>query len=214
MRGTDDREAEHWPAFVALTGGTEDEDTAALIAYVVGDGGVVIMPTDTVYGLVACASDRDAVEVIYQIKQRPREMRLPLLVADASDLARLAVAPSDTARVLAQAFWPGALTIVVRAARSIPVSLADERGSVALRCPDHAVMREVIRRVGEPLVATSVNFTGMPEAASLDDMPEEILESVDLVVDGGDLPGVASTIVDCIEVPPRILRQGAVELDL
>lgn len=180
---------------------------------VLASGGVLICPTDSVYG-VACAatSENPALTRVFELKRRDFAQTLPLLVPRVDDLERWGRAVSPAALRLAEIFWPGALTIVVRAAETLPKDCVARDGTVALRMPALELVRELSLRVGAPLAATSANLHGEPPARSIAELAPALLEGADLVIDGGLAPlGVASTIVDCSSSRPRILRRGALD---
>jgi L-threonylcarbamoyladenylate synthase len=173
-------------------------------------GGVIAMPTDTLYALVATGRDSGAVERVFQIKGRGDNKPLPLFVKDV-DMAERAGILNDDARRLASRFWPGPLTIVVPVREGFE-SLALAGGdTVALRVPDSEVALSVIVGVDEPLTATSANLSGGPDPVSADDVRHQLGDAVDFVIDGGPCPvAVSSTIVDCTRPEHSILRAGAV----
>ena len=180
-------------------------------ACVLRAGGVVVMPTDSVYGIgTAAVPDNPGYARIFTIKRRNRSLTLPLLVADPSELDRLAVDVAPWARALAERFWPGALTLVVRAAEAVPAQYRRRDGTVALRVPDSKLVRALAREVG-PLAVTSANTHGMPAPATSDDIERHICEAADLTLAAGPTPaGEASTIIDATADSPRVVRQGAV----
>ncbi len=173
-------------------------------------GGIVVFPTDTVYGVGALPGDERAVAKIFRAKQRPPEKALPVLVADENDLMRVAAAVSAPARRLARAFWPGGLTLVLRRAPGFRgAGLADDE-TVGVRIPDHEVARALIRAAGGALAVTSANLSGQPSPRTAQEAAAQIGRGVDLVLDGGPCPGgVESSVVDCSRTPPRLLREGA-----
>ena len=175
-------------------------------------GGVLVMPTDSVYGIGCAAMEGNpAHERIFAIKRRDRAQTLPLLVADASDLATYAADVPAYATALVLRYWPGALTLVVRASDALPVEYVAADGTVALRCPDSNLVRELARGVGMPLATTSANTHGMEAATSGSGVEPRIVEAADLTLDAGPAPvGVASTIVSCLGPEPRVLREGAI----
>jgi L-threonylcarbamoyladenylate synthase len=173
-------------------------------------GGLVAYPTDTVYGLAARPSDDQAVERLFAVKRRRPDQSTPLLIASPADLARIVEDVPQVARDLIRAFWPGGLTIVLRKAPSFQ-SRAVVGDTVGLRVPDHPVPRELVRLLGEPITGTSANIAGGPEPLTADDVRAQLVEGVDLVIDGGRCPGgTPSTVVDCTTEPPRVVREGAV----
>lgn len=180
--------------------------------HVVGRGGLVVLPTDTVYGLGADAFSPQAVAALLAAKGRGRQMPPPVLIAGLGTLDGLALDVPTAARALAAAFWPGALTLVVRAQPSLAWDLGETGGTVALRVPDHPVAIELLARTG-PLAVSSANRTGMPAATTAEQAAEQLGDAVELYLDAGAAPGgVASTIVDATGGPLRVLRAGAIDL--
>ncbi|MDF1603755.1 L-threonylcarbamoyladenylate synthase [Nocardioides sp. YIM 152315] len=195
--------------------GTEEEREAAVeaAALAVQQGELVVLPTDTVYGLGADAFDPVAVRDLLAAKGRGREMPPPVLVSAATTLDALAVRVPGYARALVEAFWPGPLTVVCHQQSSLQWDLGDTRGTVAVRMPDHPVAIALLERTG-PLAVSSANKTGMPAATDADQAVEMLGDEVSVVVDAGESPGgEASTIVDCTGDQGRILRRGALSLD-
>ncbi len=176
-------------------------------------GGLVVLPTDTVYGIGADAFDAEAVAALLAAKGRGRQMPPPVLVPDARTLDGLATDVPDDARRLVEAFWPGGFTIILQAQPSLAWDLGETHGTVALRMPDHPAALALLRRTG-PLAVSSANATGRPAALDLDDAREQLGDAVAVYLDGGTAPGgVASTIVDATSGTLRVVRQGAVTLD-
>jgi L-threonylcarbamoyladenylate synthase len=172
-------------------------------------GGLVAFPTDTVYGLGALAFHSAAVQSLFVVKGRPEERAIPVLLAEAADLHRVAADVPPAALRLAAHFWPGPLTIIVPKRDSIPdaVSL---RSTIAVRVPDHPVARALLRRAG-PMAVTSANISGEPPAGTAEDVLEQLGGRIGLILDGGRAPGgVASTIVDCSGPEPVVVRAGPV----
>ncbi len=185
-----------------------------LAATVLRDGGIVVFPTETVYGIGAAANGCVGPHEIIDIKQRPSDKAIPWLVEEEAALDRYGVDVPEYAHRLARAFWPGALSIVVKAADIVPPEFRDSRGTVALRCPQHDLSMELIRASGGALIATSANTSGMPAPGSFEELEERIIAAADLTLDGGKtLHGVASTVVDCSGDVPVILREGAISTD-
>jgi L-threonylcarbamoyladenylate synthase len=172
--------------------------------------GIVAFPTDTVYGLGAMGT-RQAVERIYQVKERPRSMLLPLLLADKSQIGVVAEHVPPAAWLLAERFLPGALTIVLFKSKSVPDFITAGDKTVALRIPAHPVPVALIRGVGAPIVGTSANLSGQPSALTAEEVYAQLGGKVDLIIDGGRCPGGReSTIVDLTGETPLILREGAI----
>jgi L-threonylcarbamoyladenylate synthase len=185
----------------------EQELLAARAAEVLRCGGLVIFPTDTVYGLGAAPSISTAVQRIYDAKGRPDEKALVWLV-DSIDAARAWCDVDARAEALARQFWPGGLTLVLRrlapAAGSLP--------NLGVRVPAHAAALAILRAVGGPVATTSANRSGEPSARTAADAEAGLGAQVDLIIDAGPaLGGIESTVVDLSTDPPTILRAGAID---
>lgn len=195
--------------------GTDEEREAAVEAatLAVRRGELVVLPTDTVYGVGADAFDPAAVRALLAAKGRGRDMPPPVLISAATTLDALATAVPGYARALVEEFWPGPLTLVCRQQTSLQWDLGETRGTVAVRMPDHPVALEVLERTG-PLAVSSANLSGSPAATTADDAERMLGESVAVVVDDGPSPGRdASTIVDVTGAQGRVLREGALPLE-
>lgn len=180
--------------------------------HVLGRGGLVVLPTDTVYGIAADAFTPPAVQALLDAKGRGRQMPPPVLMPSAATLPGLARDVAAGALALAEAFWPGALTLVVAAQPSLAWDLGDTHGTVALRVPDHPAALALLRRTG-PLAVSSANLTGHPAATTAQEARDQLGEAVAVYLDGGLAPGgVASTIVDATGPVLRVLRAGAIDL--
>jgi L-threonylcarbamoyladenylate synthase len=174
-------------------------------------GGIVAYPTDTLYGLGASMTNRQAVERIYRVKQRPPDMALPLLVSSVDKIEALAETVPEVARKLIQKFLPGALTIVLPASPSVPDIITAGGRTVAVRIPAHPVPLALIEGIGTPLVGTSANLSGRPSPLTAAEVYEQLGSKADLIIDDGNpCPGTASTIVDVTGEVPVILREGAI----
>ena len=185
--------------------------TAAARALSRGD--LVLLPTDTVYGVAADAFTPAAVTKLLAAKNRGRSMPVPVLVGEASTLAGLVASVPPVATRLAEAFWPGGLTLVVEHAPTLAWDLGDAEGTVAVRLPDDDVARDLLRRTG-PLAVSSANRSGRPAATTADEAVYQLGEHAAVVLDGGPRTGsAASTIVDCTVPTPRVLRVGAIDLE-
>jgi len=174
-------------------------------------GGIVAYPTDTVYGLGASANLQSAVERVYQVKERPRNMALPLLLANISQISEIAKPMPPVAWLLARSFLPGALTIVLPKSKSVPDFTAAGGMTVAIRIPAHPVPVALIEGLGVPIVGTSANLSGKPSTLTADEVYSQFGDKIDLIIDGGRcLGGKESTIVDVTGETPVILREGAI----
>jgi L-threonylcarbamoyladenylate synthase len=185
------------------------DDVEAVVG-ILRNGGVIAMPTDTLYALTAVASDAAAVERVYAIKGREGGKALPLFVAD-PEMAEAAGVFNSSARRLARLFWPGQLTVVVRRRGDFQSDALAGLDTVALRQPQSTLAQLIIQGVGAPVTGTSANRSGGRDPVSPAEVRRELGHEIDLLIDGGDCPvGVSSTIVDCTSEPPRILREGAI----
>ncbi len=178
-------------------------------AAILQDGGLVVFPTDTVYGLAAHPLQRGAVTRIYEVKGRSTAQPIALLLADPEDVEDVAVV-SEVARLLVERFWPGGLTLVLPKSGWVRSEISPG-DAVGVRVPDLPSARALIRAAGGILAVTSANRSGEPPACSAQEALEQLGGRVDLIVDGGPCPGgVPSTVLDCTVWPPAVLRQGAV----
>ena len=174
-------------------------------------GGLVVFPTDTVYGLGAGVNIPEAVERVYRVKERPWNMALPLLLADISQISEVAESVLPIAWLLAKEFLPGALTMVLPRSRLVPDTITAGGKTVAIRIPAHPVPVALVRGLGTPIVGTSANLSGKPSALTADEVYSQLRDKVDLVIDGGKCPGGReSTIIDVTGEVPKILREGAI----
>ena len=174
-------------------------------------GGVIGAPTDTLYGILADATNEAAVAKVFEVKERLGSSPLPVFVAHVSDLHRYGREIPELACALADRFWPGKLTIVVKKSDLIPSLVSGGLDTVGIRIPDHPVPRSIVAGLGVPVTATSANVSGMPPMTSAEDVARVLGERLDLVYDGGQvIPSQPSTVIDVTVQPPRILRAGAV----
>jgi len=182
-----------------------------LAATMLKDGGIVVFPTETVYGIGASATSCIGSQEIIDIKMRPKNKPLPWLVDGEDALDTYGVDVPEYAHRLALAFWPGALTIVVKAADIVAKEFRDDRDTVALRSPDHELVQELIRANGAAIVTTSANTSGLPPATSFEELEERIIAAADIALDGGETPHkLASTVVDCTGPEPVVSRVGPI----
>ena len=182
-------------------------------AAAIAEGKLVLLPTDTVYGVGADAFTPAAVTGLLAAKNRGRAMPVPVLIAEASTLAGLVLELPPVATRLAEEFWPGGLTLVLEHAPSLAWDLGDAEGTVAVRLPDDELARDLIRRTG-PLAVSSANRSGRPAATTAQEADEQLGEHAAVVLDGGPrTSSAASTIVDCTAPTPRVLRVGAISVE-
>jgi L-threonylcarbamoyladenylate synthase len=194
---------------------SEDRSAIDTALQVLGSGGLVVFPTDTVYGVGAAVDQPDAVARLYVAKGRPLERAIPVLVSGSDSVSRVASEIDEIARKLMDHYWPGPLTLVVPAAEWLPTEIVRDTGSVGLRMPDHPIALELIERSGGALATTSANRSGEVETRTASDAAAQIGDRVDLVLDGGTAPGgVPSTVVK-VESDRgwSILREGAISRD-
>jgi L-threonylcarbamoyladenylate synthase len=176
---------------------------------VLQSGGVIIFPTDTVYGIGCDALNEKAVERVFHIKGREAGKPLPVLVARVEDTPRLAREVPPLARRLMETFLPGGVTLVLPKREDVPAMVTGGMDTIGVRVPDHPVTLALLRLSNVALTAPSANWSGEPPAQRITDLPTDLLEQVDLAIDDGDaLGGVPSTVVDVTTQPPRIVRAG------
>ncbi len=174
-------------------------------------GGLVAFPTDTVYGVGAASYLYRAVERIYQVKERPQDMALPLLLADISQITEVAHSVPPVAWLLVDNFLPGALTLILYKSKSVPDIITGGGITVAVRIPAHSIPVALAEGLGSPIVGTSANLSGKPSSLTADDVYSQFGDKLDLVIDGGRCPGGReSTIVDVTGETPVVLREGAI----
>ena len=178
-------------------------------------GGVVAFPTETFYGLGADARNEAAVGKIFDIKGRDFKNPILVVIGDPDHLNAFAQEVPAEARRLMGRFWPGPLTIVFRASAPVPPMLTAGTAKIGIRLTSHPVARELARKLGGPLTATSANLSGAPECASAADVFSQLQGRVDGVIDGGETPGgKGSTIVDATVSPVKVLREGVIPSSL
>ena len=174
-------------------------------------GGVIVFPTQYLYGLGADALNANAVDRVFEIKQRSYHKPLSVLIPHRKDLTELVQHVSSAAEYIMNCFWPGAVTLIFKAKNILPANLTANTGKIGIRMPQHPVALALSRAVGGPLTATSANITGGSGCSTISDIDPRISDKVDLIVDAGPLKGgIGSTIVDVTVDPPIILREGAI----
>jgi L-threonylcarbamoyladenylate synthase len=189
----------------------KDGITAAIAAAKRGD--LVVLPTDTVYGLGTDAFSQKGPQKLLAAKGRDRNMPIPVLVGHVKALDGLAQRVDGVTKALAEAFWPGALTIVVKAQPTLRWDLGETNQTVALRMPLNPIAIELLNAVG-PMAVSSANKTGQPAATNVDEAIAQLGEDITIYLDGGQTPGnIASTIVDVSSGEIKLLRQGAIPLE-
>jgi L-threonylcarbamoyladenylate synthase len=172
-------------------------------------GGVIAIPTDTVYGIACLVNNPSSIQRLYSIKERDLLKAIPVLIGSIAQAKMITQDFSESAKILAHHFWPGALTLVVNKHQNLP-SILSTYPTVGVRMPDHNWLRELME-VSGPLAATSANISGEPSLASADEVLDSIGSKIDLLIDGGTCKeGIASTVVDCTVSPVHILRNGSI----
>jgi L-threonylcarbamoyladenylate synthase len=192
----------------------DDDDGRAAAIEVLRSGGVVALPTDTVYGIGVALETPGGVERLFEVKRRPPDKGIMLLLASADQAPRIGVM-TPAALALAEACWPGGLSIVIpqRSDIDLPAALTARTRTIGLRVPAHATPRTLAAGVG-PFPVTSANVSGLPEARDATEIQAQLGESIDLILDAGPAHGgPASTVVDCTADRPQVLRIGAVPLE-
>ena len=188
-----------------------EPNTAQIASDILKNGGLVAIPTETVYGLAANGLDELAVAEIFAVKGRPQDNPLILHLWGAEQMDQFCHHIPQAAYDLAARFWPGPLTMVLPAKDCVPKRTTGGLSTVAVRCPDHALTREIIRLAGVPLAAPSANLSGKPSTTTAQHVLDDHNGKIPLIVDGGSCRvGVESTIVDLTEERPRLLRPGGI----
>ena len=189
----------------------EDAETAILAANIIKSGGLVAIPTETVYGLGANGLDESAVLKIFEAKGRPQDNPLILHIAGPEQIEEFAHHIPQAAYDLAEKFWPGPLTMILPAKDFIPKRTTGGLSTVGLRCPDCDITRQIIRLAGVPVAAPSANISGKPSTTTAEHVRHDHDGRIEAIVDGGACRvGVESTIVDLTEQRPRLLRPGGI----
>ena len=190
------------------------KENIARAAEILRQGGLVAIPTETVYGLAANALDPAAAARIYEAKGRPSDNPLIVHIAQASELAPLVRRVPDACLLLADRFWPGPLTIVLPASAAVPRQVTGGLDTVAVRCPAHPVARAVIRAAGLPLAAPSANSSGRPSPTTAGHVREDMNGKIPMILDAGPCEiGVESTVLSLVGERPTVLRPGGVSVD-
>jgi L-threonylcarbamoyladenylate synthase len=174
-------------------------------------GGVIAFPTRCLYGLGADAFNADAVERIFEIKQRSPQNPILILIDQTSRLERLVAHVSPAAARIMDHFWPGRITLVFKAGEAVPPYLTAGSGKIGIRLPGHPVAAALVQALQSPLTGTSANLSGRPGCRRIEDLEFQIAGKLDLILDAGPLKGdVGSTVVDVTVDPPKVLREGEV----
>lgn len=177
-------------------------------------GDPIVFPTDTLFGLGVSVRDAAGPDVLYRIKRREPDKPIAWLVADLADLTRYGRAVPDFALALARTFWPGSLTLVLRASDEVPAAFRSSSGTIGLRMPDNPTALALIRELGCPIATTSANVSGRKNALSFDALDGEVLSQVACALNDDEVKsGVASTVLDCASGDhPQLMREGAITI--
>ena len=179
---------------------------------VLKNSGLVAFPTDTVYGVGALAFNGDSIERLYNVKIRSKELPLPILIAGSEQLNLVSQNLPRIAKILADHFWPGPLTIIVERHPGLPKDMSGT-STVGVRVPDHAFAQDLFKLVG-PMAVSSANLSGHPNSRTSEEVLADLDGKIELLVNGGLTPGqIPSTVVDCTAETPLILRKGPISLD-
>ncbi|MDL2288894.1 threonylcarbamoyl-AMP synthase [Oscillospiraceae bacterium OttesenSCG-928-F05] len=198
-----------------VTGEEADRAHISKAGDILKKGGLVAIPTETVYGLAANAYSTEAIDAIFAAKGRPRDNPVIVHVAAFSEISPLVAACPEAARDVCRRFWPGPLTVIFKKSPLVPDAVSAGLETVAVRCPAHPIAAEVIRAAGVPLAAPSANTSGRPSATTAAHVLEDMDGKIPLILDGGPTPvGVESTVLDLSGEAPLVLRPGEITLEM
>ena len=190
---------------------TQQKEEIKKAADVLKNGGLVGIPTETVYGLGANALDEEAVKSVFVAKGRPQDNPLSVHISDFDEIYDLVEEVPESAKKLAEKYWPGPMTIILKKSEKIPDVVSAGLDTVAIRLPEHEIARAIIRQAGVPIAAPSANVSGSPSPTSAKNVFEDMNGKIPLIVDGGECTvGVESTVVTLVKDKPKILRPGGI----
>ncbi len=189
-------------------------DVIEKAAGIIKKGGVIVFPTWCLYGLAADAMNTDAIEKVFTIKKRRPENPLLILIKNRHELHHFVEAIPESATSIMDTFWPGRVTIIFKAKKTIPGILTAETGKIGIRLPEHPVALALLAQLDSPVTGTSANFSFEPGCSDISSMPDPLIDQTELVLDSGRLHGGSgSTIVDTTCTPPKIIREGEISSD-
>ena len=181
---------------------------------VIKNGGIVVFPTETVYGIGTNAFCEESVKKIYEIKNRPDEKPLSILVSDKEQIEKYAIINNEFERKIIENFMPGPITIILERKRGMLDHVAPEKTTIVVRIPDNNIILEILKKLNLPMVAPSANISGEPSAVELNDIVDVFKDKVDICIDGGKCEiSESSTIVKVVDNTIQILRQGKIKLE-
>jgi len=196
-----------------ITPAVADQIKAGIL--ILKKGGVIAFPTETVYGIGVSIAAAAAAERIYQIKGRAKLKALPLVLSNVAQVSEVAIDVPDMVWILAERFWPGPLTVIVKKSARVPDSITSGGKTVAIRVSSHPVAVALVAGLGVPITGTSANLSGKPSPVTAVEVFNQLGHTVDLIIDGGKCPGgIESTIIDLTKNPPMIIREGAIPRDV
>ncbi len=194
---------------------SENDEAINKAAHILKEGGIVAIPTETVYGLAGNALDETVTDKIYAAKGRPSDNPLIVHISDLSQWAPLVKEIPESALALADKYWPGPLTVILPKSEIVPDKVSGGLSTVAVRMPSDKTARAIIEKAGVPLAAPSANTSGKPSPTSAKYVIEDLMGKVDAIVDAGDCSvGVESTVISLCETPPRLLRPGGITAEM
>ena len=181
------------------------------VTEVINGGGVIIYPTETLYGLGANPLDPEAMKKLYAIKGREKAKPIPFLIKDQEMLETLVEDIPPIGKQLMERYWPGALTLIFRAKKELLPPLFGEGGTIGLRISAHPIANGIVEAIDTPLTSTSANPAGEGDLTDIQNIAQVFGDQVDLIIDGGEVPGIGSTIVDLTTTPPKVVREGMIK---
>jgi L-threonylcarbamoyladenylate synthase len=203
-----------YPEVIKVTRAEEPGLKLRRAAEVILSGGVVCFPTESFYGLAVHMVNEEAVERLFEIKERQKDQPILLLTPSVFQVENYVKGISETARKLMSRFWPGGLTLLFEAKSNLSRLLTADTGKIGMRLSGHSLATKLARAVGIPITGTSANISGSPPCVTADTVAKSLGGKVDLILDGGETPGgEGSTIVDVTVSPPRVVREGMIALE-
>jgi len=178
---------------------------------IIQNGGMVVFPTRTLYGLGVDANNPSAIGRLFQVKGRDPEKPVSILIKSQEALASYTVTIPPAAIPLMNRFWPGRITLIFLANAGVSPLLTAGTGKIGIRIPDHPVAVKLVNALDHPLTGTSANYSGNPGVSRIEDLPRDFLNQMDMIIDAGPLSGgIGSTVIDATTDPPTVLREGTV----